>query len=331
MRKLLAFALGVVASQAWCQPVPGSMDVRWNAGAADCALAPQEPLQVHTYEPQTFILRQSPCADFEANFLYLLVGSHKALLIDTGAVADPKQMPLARTVLEVLPVEGPSKIPLLVVHSHSHGDHRAGDPQFAALPSVQIVPGELEKIRAFFGFTEWPNGIAQLDLGGRTVSVIPTPGHHLTHLTFYDDRTELLFSGDFLLPGRLLIDNAAAYHKSAVRVVDFLKTRPVTHILGGHIELDAGGQAYPTGSQHHPNERRLELAKEDLLALPGALEDFNGFYARHTNFILSNPTHNLFALLITAVAILTLIAWGVRRFLQRRRRSTALARGPAAN
>jgi hydroxyacylglutathione hydrolase len=66
------------------------MDVCWNKGAPDCTATPQDPLQVHAYDPQTFILRQSPCAHFEANFLYLLVGSDKALLIDTGAVADPK-------------------------------------------------------------------------------------------------------------------------------------------------------------------------------------------------------------------------------------------------
>jgi hypothetical protein len=41
-------------------------------------------------------------ASFEANFIYLLIGSNKALLIDTGAVADPKAMPLAKTILASL-------------------------------------------------------------------------------------------------------------------------------------------------------------------------------------------------------------------------------------
>jgi hypothetical protein len=86
---------------AWSEPVPGSLDVHWNEGASDCKATPQEPLQVHRYESQTFILRQSPCADFEANFIYLLIGSEKALLIDTGAVADSKAMPLAKTILEL--------------------------------------------------------------------------------------------------------------------------------------------------------------------------------------------------------------------------------------
>ena len=115
-------------------------------------------------------------------------------------------MPLAETILELLPDKDQKKLPLLVAHTHRHMDHRAGDPQFASLPSVQVVPIDLERVKAFYGFTDWPNGIAHLDLGGRTVDVIPTPGHNETHLAFYDNGTGILFSGDFLLPGRLLIE-----------------------------------------------------------------------------------------------------------------------------
>ena len=315
-----ASMLSLTATQGWSQPMAGTLDVHWNEGASDCSATPQVALQVHTYEPQTFILRQSPCANFEANFLYLLVGSDKALLIDTGAVADPKEMPLAKTILELLPDKDHKKLPLLVAHTHRHLDHCAGDSQFASLPSVQIVPVDLEGVRAFFGFTNWPNEIAHLDLGDRTVDVIPTPGHHPTHVAFYDNRTGILFSGDFLMPGRLLIEDAAAYHESALRVVGFLKKRPLAHILGGHIELNTAGQAYRFGSHYHPNEHRLELAREDLIALPAAFESFNGFYARHPNYILTNPIHNLVALAIVAVAVLILIVWGVRRLWRRYRR-----------
>jgi hydroxyacylglutathione hydrolase len=309
----------LTATSAWSQPVPGMLDAHWNEGASDCKATPQTPLQVHAYEPQTFILRQSPCASFEANFLYLLIGSDKALLIDTGAVADPKEMPLAKTILELLPDKDHKKLPLLVAHTHRHLDHRAGDPQFASIPSVQIVPIDLEGVRTFFRFTNWPNEIAHLDLGGRTVDVIPTPGHNPTHVAFYDSRTGILFSGDFLMPGRLLIEDAAAYRESALRVVDFLKTRPLTHVLGGHIELNAAGHAYRFGSHYHPNEHRLELAREDLTALPAAFESFNGFYARHPNYILTNPIRNLLAMAIIAVAVLIFIVWGVRRLLRRRK------------
>ena len=301
------------------EPVPGSLPTQWNIGAEDCAKGSEPPLQVHTYEPQTFILRQSLCASFEGNFIYLLVGSNKALLIDTGAIADPQKMPLAKTILELLPEKDGKQLSLLVAHTHRHSDHRAGDPQFASLPSVQIVPFDLEGVRTFFGFTDWPNGIAHLDLGDRTVDVIPTPGHNETHLAFYDNKTGILFSGDFLMPARLLIQDAGAYRESALRVVDFLKTRPLTHILGAHIELNTAGDAYRFGSHYHPDEHRLELTREDLTALPAAFDRFNGFYARYPNYILTNPTHNLVALAVLAVAVLILIVWGVRRLLRRRR------------
>src|SRR5213079_1615652 len=309
----------LTTTHAWSQPVPGSLDVHWNEGAPDCKLTPQDPLQVHTYEPQTFILRQSPCANFEANFLYLLLGSDKALLIDTGAVADPKEMSLAKTILDLLAEKDQKELPLLVAHTHRHMDHRAGDPQFASLSSVQVVPIDLEGVKAFYRFTNWPNEIAHLDLGDRTVDVIPTPGHNPTHVAFYDSRTGILFSGDFLLPGRLLIEDAAAYHESAMRVIDFLKTRPLTHILGGHIELNTAGQAYRFGSHYHPNEHRLELAREDLTALPAAFDGFNGFYARHSNYILTNPIHNIAALAFTVILVLSIAAFGLYRLWRRRR------------
>src|SRR5947208_13274334 len=284
--------------QAWSQPVQGSLEVRWDEGAANCGATSHEPLQVHAYDPQTFILRQNLCARFEGNFLYLLVGSDKALLIDTGAVADSTQMPLAKKVLELLPDKDNAKIPLLVVHTHGHLDHRAGDSQFS-IPSVKVVPADLEAVRAFFGFANWPEGIAQVELGDRTIDVIPTPGHHPAHVAFYDRRTGILFSGDFLMPGRLTMEDSAAYHASAVRVVNFVQTRPLTHILGGHIELDTAGHAYGMGSHYHPHARRLELSKEDLLALPAALKGFNVFYARYPTFILSNLRHNLAVLAIS--------------------------------
>jgi hydroxyacylglutathione hydrolase len=125
-RNATLFALAVIlfsALPARSGPVPGSLPAQWNIGAEDCAASPQPPLQVYVYEPQTFILRQNPCANPEANFLYLLIGSEKALLIDTGAVADAEKMPLARTVLALLPLKDGARLPLLVVHTHQHRDH----------------------------------------------------------------------------------------------------------------------------------------------------------------------------------------------------------------
>ena|SRR5436853_103958 len=124
---LLALAMLLAAARAWSQLVPGSMDVHWNESASKCATSSQPPLQVHSYNERTFILREDLCATFEAPFIYLLIGSGKALLIDTDEVADPNQMPLANTVMRLLPGDGSAKMRLLVVHTNRHLDHRAGD------------------------------------------------------------------------------------------------------------------------------------------------------------------------------------------------------------
>jgi hydroxyacylglutathione hydrolase len=321
MRLACLTMLGVLgASSARAQIVPGTLDFHWNEGAKDCKANPQPPLEVHAYESQTYILRESPCADFEANFLYLLIGSSKAMLIDTGAVADAKQMPLAETVLRLLPVNNGARMPLLVVHTHKHLDHRAGDGQFEGLPGVQLVPATLESVKKFFGFPQWPEGVSHVDLGGRIVDVIPAPGHQENHVVFYDNRTALVFSGDFLMPGRLLVEDAQAFQASAVRVANFLRDRPVAHILGAHIELDANGNTYWFGTEYHPHERALALSKDDLMALPKAFEAFNGFYGRHPNYVLYNSMRILAIEAVGALSVLVLFVWLAVRWLKRVRR-----------
>lgn len=304
----------------FAQLVPGSMDVHWNEGAKDCAKNPQPPLQVHSYNAQTFILRENLCDTFEAPFLYLLIGSSRAMLIDTGDVADVKVMPLAETVLHLLPGEGSAKLPLLVVHTHRHLDHRAGDGQFAGLPNVEIVGYDLDSVRRYYHFSDWPNGLAQIDLGARTVDAMPTPGHNETEVSFYDRNTGLFFSGDFLMPGRLLIDNSRDDLASAERVAEFVKDRPVSLVLGGHIELNEEGQTLPWESQYHPHEHVLQLTKADLLALPAAVSGFNGFYAVRGKFTLINSIHMLIVYAVIVVILLVGFIWILTRYIRKRRR-----------
>jgi len=254
---LFVVGLLMASSSSWSQAATGSLNVHWNEGAKDCKANPQAPIEVHAYNPQTFILRENLCATFEAPFMYLLIGSTKALLIDTGDVTDPERMPLAKTVMNLLPGAEPSKLPLLVVHTHRHLDHRAGDGQFAHLSNVQMIGWDLDSVRRYYNFADWPNGLAQINLGDRTIDVIPTPGHNATHVVFYDRNTALLFSGDFLMPGRLLIDDADANLASSKRVAAFVKDRPVSYVLGGHIEFDSAAKTFAWESQYHPHEHAL--------------------------------------------------------------------------
>jgi glyoxylase-like metal-dependent hydrolase (beta-lactamase superfamily II) len=318
---LLALGILLTASPGWSQLVPGSLDVHWNEGASNCTASSRSPLQVHQYNSRTFILREDLCATFEAPFMYLLIGSTKALLIDTGDVADPSRMPLAKTVMHLLPGEESARVPLLVVHTHRHLDHRAGDGQFAQLSGVQVIGFDIESVRRYYNFKHWPNGLAQMNLGDRTVDVIPTPGHNETEVSFYDRTTGLFFSGDFLLPARLLVDDANVYLASAERVASFVRDRPISFVLGGHIEIDTEGNMFPWQSQYHPHEHVLQMTKDDLLALPTAIRSFNGFYAKSGKFILMNSIRILIALAIVAGLIMTGLVLILARYLRRRRRT----------
>jgi hydroxyacylglutathione hydrolase len=322
---LLALAAALTPSPAWSQLVPGSMDVHWNEGSPDCAKNPQPPLQVHQYNARMFILRENPCTTFEAPFMYLLVGSTKALLIDTGDIADPSVVPLAETVMGLLPADGAAKLSLLVVHTHRHLDHRAGDPQFTRFSNAQVVGFDIDSVRSFYKFTDWPNGLAQVDLGDRTVDVIATPGHSETEVSFYDRSTGLLFTGDFLMPARLLIDDTSADIASADRIAAFVKDRPISFVLGGHIEMNSAGELFPWESQYHPNEHALQMTKDDVLALPAAVHSFNGFYTVRGQFTMENTIRILIACAVLVLVAVIALVWALVRFIRRRRRARKLA------
>jgi glyoxylase-like metal-dependent hydrolase (beta-lactamase superfamily II) len=251
--------------------------------------------------------------------MYLLIGSKQALLIDTGDIADPSIMPLESTVMSLLPGEADAKIPLIVAHSHGHLDHRAGDPQFERVSGVRLVLSDRDHVREYFAFHAWPEGNAQIDLGDRIIDVLPAPGHHPAQLVYYDRNTGMVFSGDFLLPGRLLVDELADYEASAQRVAAFLKDKPVSAVLGGHIEKNRAGELFSWQSTYHPDEHALQLTKADVLALPAALRNFNGFYVNSGPFVIENGIRLLIA--TAAAAALVLVALGVLIYRLIRRRA----------
>ena len=309
---------------------PGTMDVQWNEGAADCTKTSLPPLQVHRYNAQTYILRESLCSTFEAPFMYLLIGSRRAMLIDTGDVADAAQMPLATTVMSLLPMSGLAKLRLLVVHTHRHLDHRAGDGQFTGLADVEVVGYDIASVRKFYQFDNWKDGIAEIDLGGRIVEAMATPGHNETEVSFYDRNTGLFFSGDFMMPARLLIDDPSADMDSAEKVAAFVRDRPVSYVLGGHIEMDAKGNLFPWESRYHPNEHVLQMTKEDLLALPGALRGFNGFYnvvqTKNGPFVMIDSMRILMIFGAGVILALVLIVWVIAWFVRRGKRKRMMRR-----
>jgi hypothetical protein len=96
---------------------PGASFPTWINGE-NCATEPK--IQVHAYDANTYILRQSMCTDFEGPFIYLLFGQDKVLMEDTGASANPP-IPLYKTVKRIidrwLRANGQVSIQLVVAHS----------------------------------------------------------------------------------------------------------------------------------------------------------------------------------------------------------------------
>jgi glyoxylase-like metal-dependent hydrolase (beta-lactamase superfamily II) len=255
--------------------------VRWINGAPDCERSTDPPIQVVAYDEDTFVLRQSKCADFEAPFMYLLVGDDVALLHDTGGTADPGSFPLRRTVDEILAerARANGRTPRIVVtHSHGHGDHRAGDGQFSDLPAGELVVVGAEAVGRFFGIPDWPTGQAMLDLGDRRIDVLPTPGHADDDVMLFDRQRGLLLSGDALYPGWLFVRDWPAFRASTRRVANFARRsadegRPVRHALGAHIEMSSRpGELYEYGTTYQPEETPLPLTVDDLFELDAALE-----------------------------------------------------------
>ncbi len=218
--------------------------------------------QVQALDADTFVIRQSVHSNFEAPFLYLLFGRDKVLLIDSGADGGQIVPTVDRLIAEWLIAHKRSAIPLIVAHSHSHGDHIAADAAFAKRPDTVVVGLKPADVAAFFGIDPWPGDVATFDLGGRALSILATPGHQAAAIMVYDPQLKLLISGDTLYPGRLYIpvnfldDN----RKSIDRLAAFAKRHPIRAVLGAHIEMTrTPGRDYAHEAASHPDEHALEL------------------------------------------------------------------------
>jgi glyoxylase-like metal-dependent hydrolase (beta-lactamase superfamily II) len=245
------------------------MEVRWIHGAPARRRSSDPQIQVHHYDQHTVILRESKSVSYEAPFLYLFFGNDRALLLDTGATADPAKFPLRATVDRLVAewlVQHPrDTYPLVVVHTHGHNDHVKGDAQFAGRLGTTVVSRELDAVQQYFGFTDWPKQIVTFDLGGRVLDVTGSPGHHRAAITIYDRWTGFLLTGDTVYPGRLYAYDFPQFLASLDRMVALAESRIVTHVMGCHIEMTRQpGRDYPLGATFQPDERALEMTVAQL-------------------------------------------------------------------
>ena len=252
----------------------GVLPASWAVVGSDCVSG--RHFRAHEYNATFIIIRQSGCTNYEKPFLYLLIGTDEALLLDTGASRGQPpavdRRPHARAALPRAAARCRCSSCTRTAMATMSRVMRA----FLARPNTRLIQAQPAAIAQFFGLT-WPTGTAQYDLGNRVIDIVPIPGHEAAHIAVYDRRTGILLTGDTLYPGRLYVSAQQTFRDSVDRLVDFTLSRPIAHVLGAHIEqkrtpfLD-----YPIGTTQQPEEHVLELGRSHILELQDALRQMPG-------------------------------------------------------
>lgn len=240
--------------------------------------------RVQAIAPDTWAIGEPQ--DDPDNYEYLLVGKTRALLIDAGATT-------RRDIRPVL--AGLTSLPVTVIPTHLHYDHTNGLRHFNSVALIDL-PATRARVRdgvvrlaryqylgshedgdpAPFRVTEWVKPDGYIDLGGRRVQVLWTPGHTATSVSIHDSAAKLLFTGDLIYTTSLYAfmpdSSLSAYATTADHL---LAAAPAdTVIYGAHCcRNDAPAQA-------------PWLSMSDLRDVRQAVADIRAGKARGRGFLL---------------------------------------------
>jgi len=232
----------------WCRTLP-------NAKYKTLRRIPLADTWFEVYEVAHAVFAIYEPRQSEGTIGYLIVGSRRAVLFDTGmGIGDLKKL-----------VSQLTKMPLVVLNSHTHNDHVGDNWQFSAIYSMdtgfsrqsakgsnsdaqkEIQPSELcgDLPTGFdpksYATRPWKiaryiHGGETIDLGGRWLQVIATPGHTPDAICLFDKANGLLFTGDTYYPGTIWLyrpeTDLAAYDGSVRRLV--MLAPQVKIVLGAH-------------------------------------------------------------------------------------------------
>ena len=193
---------------------------------------------------------------WEETHCYLLIGSERALLIDTGLGVCNIYEQVRRLTNK----------PVAAVATHIHWDHIGGHKYF---PEFYAHEAELDWLNGKFPLPlqavknmvadrcELPedfciNGYAifqgkpgrllddgdTIDLGGRTIQVLHTPGHSPGHLCFWEDEKGYLYSGDLVYEGTLFANYPSTDPQSYLTSLEKIALLPVKQLFPGHHSLN---------------------------------------------------------------------------------------------
>lgn len=223
---------------------------------------------------------------YQQNYSYLIVGETSAVLFDSGSGTRDISAVIGRL----------TTLPVMVIVSHLHFDHLGGIGPFGQLAMIDLPETRRDVSGAFFhpsryeymGFVdhrsapsvrigEWLMPGAIIDLGGRSLKVLSTPGHTPSSVALFDARLKRLFIGDFIYPTTLYAflpgASLSAYQATAKTLLDTLPSDTV--LWTAHCCRKSEGVSAPWLSMK--DLRDLDVT---LTAVRAGKAKSHGFYPR---------------------------------------------------
>jgi glyoxylase-like metal-dependent hydrolase (beta-lactamase superfamily II) len=232
----------------WCKPLP-----RPEYKALERVLPDDPWFEVYKVAPSVFAIYEPHQA--EETISYLIVGHKQAVLFDTGMGISDIHRVVARLTSR----------PVVVMNSHTHDDHVGGNWQFPFIfgmdtdftrknakgsradAQAEITPdqicGDLPKGFNASTYVTKPWKISltihdgfRVNLGGRILEVIATPGHTPDAICLIDRENGLLFTGDTYYPAPIWLyrpeTNLDQYVASVKKIA--VLAPEVKLVLGAH-------------------------------------------------------------------------------------------------
>lgn len=195
---------------------------------------------------------------WEETHCYLLSGTDRSLLIDTG-------LGICNIYDEVIKL---TRRPVAAVATHIHWDHVGGHkyfPEFYAhreeldwlsgkfplsretVQSMVIDRCDLPEgfdVSSYAMFQGTPARVLQdgdvIDLGGRTVQVLHTPGHSPGHMCFWEEERGYLFTGDLVYKDTLFAYYPSTDPEAYLASLEKISALPVKRVFPAHHSLEIG-------------------------------------------------------------------------------------------
>jgi glyoxylase-like metal-dependent hydrolase (beta-lactamase superfamily II) len=255
MRGVALLAIYCVASACSAQSIPAWYRPLPRPEYKNIERVPVSNPWFEVYKPAHDVFAIYEPHQAEETISYLIVGETRALLFDTGmGISDIKRV-----------VEQLTKLPVVVINSHTHNDHVGDNWEFETIygmdtaftrknakgsredAQAEITPdqicGELPKGFDAKSYATKPWTIAsyiedddEISLGDRKIRVIATPGHTPDAISLIDRANGLLFTGDTYYPAPIWLfrpeTDLAAYAASIRRLAALAPQVKV--VLGAH-------------------------------------------------------------------------------------------------